>query len=242
MARRGIRIRSKCLHRGFTLLELMVVIGIIVVLMALTIPVGKSLREGNRMMACSAHLHAIHQAMKLYFLDERGVPPYELAAGDDPSDTSTVPVGPGLHALYDAGYLGRESTLHCPRHLGIANTHPDYYHSYDGRDAQATYSASNNLSALTQYKYLPYRGVDDDQDPDYRRQLARGTGTVTVYDPTWQPDDSAVVCWCDYHAESFTRGGEGQYHVLFWGGEVMAKPKSLFRSATAEAWRVRPED
>jgi len=228
--------------RGFTLLELMVVIGIAVLLTAITIPVGKSMRAGNRMMACAANLHAIHQALKVYFLDEHGVPPLELAAGDDPTSTSTEPVGIGLRGLYLTGYLGRESVLHCPEDAARQKSDPLYYRAYDSRDTAAGYDPSNNLSALNQYKYLPYRGEDNPSVADYYRQLARGIGTTTVYDPTWQPDDTAVVCWCDYHAYSFTRGGEGQYQVLYWDGRVQVKPQSLFRQSGQDAWRVRPDD
>lgn len=227
---------------GFTLLELLVVISIATVLMAMAVPIGKSLREGNRMMACGSNLKAIHQAMKLYALDERGVPPSELAVGDDPANLTTEPVGPGLWALYITGYFGQQTILHCPSGVAMAKTDPEYYRSYDGRDKKAGYDGSGNLSGLNQYRYLPYRGEDDPASPDFYRQLARGTGTTTVYDPTWQPDDRALVCWCDHHAESFTRGGEGQYQVLYWGGQVKVKPRSLFRKAGQDAWRVRPDD
>ncbi len=232
-------------NRGFTLLELMVVIGIAAVLTALIVPIGKSLREGNRMMTCGVHLRAIHQALKMYFLDERGVPPYYLAPGDDPSQPSTEPAGPGLMALYDMGYLRKKLFLHCPKHRGVSADNPRFFHSYDSRDPLAKYSQSNPLSMLTQYKYLPYRGEDDPNDPDYRRQLCRGVGTTPIYDPTWEPDDSTIVCWCDKHQTSFTRGGVGQYQVLYWSGEVRVQDKTLFQDAgtgPAEAWRVRPED
>ncbi len=230
--------------RGFTVLELMVVIGIVVLLTAITIPLGKSLREGNSMMTCASRLHAIHQAIRMYYLDERGVPPHQLPAGGNPSDPTTEADGPGLWALYELGYLGKRNMLHCPHHRRVQIDSPRYFHSYDMRDPAAKYDSSNPLSALNQYKYLPYRGVDDPADPDYFRQLCRGTGTTPVYDPSWQPDDTAVVCWCDWHADSYKRGGEYQYQVLFWGGEVKTMPRSLFRDTSippTEAWRVRPD-
>ncbi|MBC7289131.1 MAG: type II secretion system protein [Armatimonadetes bacterium] len=229
---------------GFTLLELMVVISIMVILTGITVPIGKSLREGNSMMACASRLHAIHQAMRMYYLDERGVPPYQLGPGADPSDPSTEPVGPGLWVLYEAGYMSKRDNLHCPHHMAVQLDNPRYFRSYQMRDPMAKYDTSNPLSALNQFKYLPYRGVDNPNDPDYRRQLCRGAGAMPIYDPSWQPDDTAVVCWCDWHANSYKRGGEYQYQVLFWGGEVKAKPRSLLRDssmAPIEAWRVRPE-
>jgi type II secretory pathway pseudopilin PulG len=226
---------------GFTVLELIVVIGIITLLTALTIPVGKSLREGNRMMACASRLHALHAALKLYFLDERGVPPFDPL--HDPHDANFDRPGCGLHRLYTTGYLGRESTLHCAAHLGVSPDNDRYFHSYDMLDPLAKRADDNPLGDVAKYKYLPYRGEDDPNDPDFRRQLAKGTGEMPLHDPAWQPDDTTVVCWCDRHADSFRRGGEGQYQVLFWGGEVLVKPRWEFRDASqppTEAWRVSP--
>ena len=223
----------------------MVVIGIAALLTAMIVPIGKSLREGNRMMTCGVHLHAIHEAIRMYYLDERGVPPYHLGPGDNPSQPSTEPEGPGLMALYDCGYIRRKLFLHCPSHIGIGTDNPRYFQSYQMRDPLAKYSTSNPLSMLTQHKYLPYRGCDDPTDPDYRRQLCPGVGTQPVYNPTWHPDDSTIVCWCDKHQTTFTRGGVGQYHVLYWSGEVKVQPMTLFQDPSvgpAEAWRVRPED
>lgn len=243
------RLRTKNVEKaagslsGFTVLELMVVIGIVVVLSAITIPIGKSLREGNSMMTCATRLHAIHQAIRMYYLDERGVPPHQLPAGGDPSNPATTAEGPGLWALYETGYLSKRTMLHCPHHYRVHVDNPRYFHSYDMRDPAAKYDTSNPLSAMNQYKYLPYRGASAG-DPDYYRQLCPGSGTTPTYDPTWQPDDTAVVCWCDWHADSYKRGGEYQYQVLFWGGEAKVMPRSLFRDSSVEpteAWRVRPD-
>jgi len=236
---------------GFTLVELVVVIAIAVILAALALPVGKSLREGNRMMSCASGLHAIHQALKMYWLDERAVPPpYDPSA--NPENRPDEPYI-GLYRLYLTGYLGKPMTLHCPAHTrdaqnrNITSRDAAYYHSYDGEDPAAKRAPSNPIGDLAKYAYMPYRGAGP-EDPDYHRQLAPpdpSDPTRPRYLPTWRPDDSTVVCWCDKHAKSVRRGGEGAYHVLFWGGEVLVKGESLMRDASVaptEAWRVRPED
>ena len=41
---------------GFTLTELLVVIGIAAVLMAITIPVARTINQGNRVARCNAQL------------------------------------------------------------------------------------------------------------------------------------------------------------------------------------------
>jgi prepilin-type N-terminal cleavage/methylation domain-containing protein len=235
--------RGTARRAAFTLIELMVVIGIVVILIALVVPVIKSLRESNRLMTCASNMHAISVAIKSYTLDEGCPPtPYELNPADY-SASATGVAGFGLHTLYSAGYIGRESTLHCPSQFNVKKSDPLYYHSYDSIDKLARVDASNPLGNMNQRKYLPYRGAAD-TDADYHRQLAHGTGTVPAYDRQWHPDDTAVVCWCDQHAQSFTRGGVGQYQVLFWGGNVETVPKTVMQGSgtdPTEAWRVKPQ-
>jgi len=96
MARRGAR--------GFTLIEMLVVIGIIAVLAAIIIPVYSRAQEKGRQANCIANLHAITVALKMYVQELKAYPP--------PYD-STTNTG-GLAALYDAGYLENFRALRCP--------------------------------------------------------------------------------------------------------------------------------
>lgn len=240
--------------RGFTLVELLTVIAIAVILMAITVPVGRSLRDGNRMMACASALHAIHQALKMYWLDERAVPPpYDPAYLPNPGEHPRDSHG-GLYRLYATGYLSKEVTLHCPAHArdpqtmrNVTSKDLEYYHSYDGLDPDAKVANGNPIGVLARFTYMPYRGEADQGSPDYHRQLAApdlNDPGRAAYLPTWTIDDSAVVCWCPHHARSVKRGGEPAYHVLFWGGEVLVKGESVMHgdAGPAETWRVRPED
>ncbi|MFW6162891.1 MAG: DUF1559 domain-containing protein [Planctomycetota bacterium] len=59
-------------RHGFTLVELLVVIGILVVLMALLIPTTRYIREHARRTACTNNLHVIHTATLDYTEDYRG--------------------------------------------------------------------------------------------------------------------------------------------------------------------------
>src|SRR4051812_40651478 len=52
--------------RGFTLVELLIVIGIIAVLIALLLPAMNKAREQSRRTACLANLRTLGQAMVLY--------------------------------------------------------------------------------------------------------------------------------------------------------------------------------
>jgi hypothetical protein len=222
----------------------MVVIGIVIILIALIVPVIRSLREGNRLMTCSSNLHAIGVALKTYTVDEGCPPtPYQLSPTDYSAAPAAGTAGFGLHTLYTAGYLGHEAALHCPSQVNVLQSNPAFYHCYDSVDAHARVAAANILGDINKRKYLPYRGVAD-PDPDFHRQLGTGTGAVPAYDRSWHPDDTAVVCWCDFHADTLTRGGKGQYQVLYWGGNVELVPKTLMQGTgtdPTDAWRARPQ-
>ena len=70
------RVSRETTRAGFTLVELLVVIGIIVILLAISIPIATRLTAGNRAMSCESHMHKIHQALRMYRLDEGAFPPY----------------------------------------------------------------------------------------------------------------------------------------------------------------------
>lgn len=75
-------------RRGFPLLELLVVIGIVALLIAIVVPALSSVRESGRRVICGSNLRQLGLAMALYLNDNRGSFPY-LAAGD-PDNVSSM--------------------------------------------------------------------------------------------------------------------------------------------------------
>lgn len=227
---------------GFTLTELVVVIGIMALLIAIIIPATQSLRRGNQVSTCAFQLQQISNAMKAYHFDYGSVPPgYPGYPG---LFNAAAPVdGPGLMALWEGGYLTSRRALHCPsdkEHTGPNDA--AYYLSYMDEDPDA----ATDLFGSNNYKYLSTRGVGITHSA-FERQLE----DPLFYDPatpagaTWYPDDRTVVTWCTFHTKYYFRDGEGQYQVLFWDGSTETLPVSLFDGthpdAPAAAWQVTPD-
>ena len=88
---------------GFTLVELLIVIAIIIILTAILLPVFNHSRESARQATCMANLHAIAQALRMYRMDEGAYP--------GPADP-LVRQG-GMNALYPT-YITSRTQLICP--------------------------------------------------------------------------------------------------------------------------------
>ena len=104
---------------GFTLVELLVVIGIIAVLMSLLLPTLGKARESAKRAACLSNLRQVHQAFHLYALSSRDQVPvgYRTASKQFNSMIYSTTAGGkwvlfGL--LYDGGFLREPRAYYCP--------------------------------------------------------------------------------------------------------------------------------
>lgn len=243
--RRGTR-RESFTRSGFTLVELLVVIGIAVLLMGVLIPTGQSLRAGNRALTCKSQLQQIGTALKAYYYDEGGAPYFYIAEDDDPDNPeANPPAGPGLMALYDLGYLPKRAALHCPRDVYTQPGDDLYFNSYQRYDENASATV-----ALNRYTYLSTRGVTDPESDFYRRQLMPADDTTSpplpmAIGPHDRPADNAIITWCSFHTPDIEVANEGAYQVLFWDGSVQRVRESVMTDPAVgpdNAWQVSHED
>ena len=112
------------LHRprpaGFTLVELLVVIGVIAILIALLLPALNKARSQSRTVACQSNLHQLGLVFHMYANDNRGALPAYRESGPtqwflfySPYLTKPLPSpNPGLRNLHELGR--RMKVFDCP--------------------------------------------------------------------------------------------------------------------------------
>ena len=101
--------------RGFTLVELLVVIGVIAVLVAITLHAASAIKDSARRGAEISAARSLAQAWISYATDNRGavLPGYAEGFGandqfGNPIETETVPVAAKRWPWRLAGYLGHD--------------------------------------------------------------------------------------------------------------------------------------
>lgn len=95
-------------QKAFTLVELLVVIGIIAVLISILLPALSKVRWQATVTSCAARLRDLSNAVIMYANDNRGaLPPYP---GDNGQASFTISPAPGSAASINAAYQIWEST------------------------------------------------------------------------------------------------------------------------------------
>ncbi len=99
-------------HAAFTLVEMLVVIGVIAILAALLLPVVSQSKELGRSTACLSNLRQIGISLQLYVQDNNNKLPvmYDALFATNAASTTN-------HATIDlvlSNYLGSPKILHCP--------------------------------------------------------------------------------------------------------------------------------
>ncbi len=230
--------RDRAKRKGFTLLELLVVMGIIALLAGIVVSFYGRSAASQRRFQSLGNMRIIHQALRQYQLDERGLPPFSPALAYDiyryQEDGTPIPNADtrpdrtwyGLWALVETGALESASVLHdaSATHVGVSDGTASYQalsNSSEGRvEDSFFYCSYQGFDAdVGLWMYLPHRGVTA-ADPDplkYRRQLWPYPGGEGQ--SRWMPSPSTVVLWNPYYRAS----SDGVTAVLYWDGSVQLK-------------------
>lgn len=168
-------IRSTRTHGGFTLVELLIVIGIVAVVAAILFPVFASSRERGRRTVCQSNLRQIALAMQQYVQDNSGVYPLDHA----------VEARGGVSYLVTWSevvlpYVKDDRVFRCPAHPADA-------------DEVVTPGPGTGDAQFTDYTYdLPRFNLFPPPYPTKNVQGVRETALVTPA-TTWMNEDAGWI-------------------------------------------------
>ncbi len=246
------RLRGKS---GFSLVELLTVIGIIAVLAAIIFPVMGSVKEQARKNNCMTNLRQIALGAKMYKTAQGSFPESlgPLVARDGgglviPCDS----VRNDANALYP-GEVNNIANFHClsdpndaKNVIGADSVTGATGYAYDSYDSYA-----KEFTVVQQYKlnWSSVSTLDDTQSPVDGLKLEpfpRGTDSVAKCQDDyarqlkWRtPPDNTVVAWCMFHStDPYTDKTKGVAIVAFLDGhteihQAMDVAKCM--------WRIRPK-
>lgn len=158
---------------GFSLVEMLVVIGIVGVLVGLTIPAVQSSREAASKAACSNQLRQMGIGLHTFHDVQHQFPPLPSRGQKDPnrilSWMAQILPQMGHFSLYEvseAACAADSDGMHNPPHIGFATVIPSYLCPSDVRLATPLVDSFNNRAGFTSYV-----GISGGFDPRAMRGL-----------------------------------------------------------------------
>lgn len=236
---------------AFSLIEILVVLGIGALMAAITFGTFSSVRDNNKRQSCQTNLTQIYTAARQYAQDYDGQMPYY---SQTTINSANPEGGIGLWALYTypepgdfaghalraenlldgnqpfaSNYIRNVSSLHCPS---------DTF-TRVGIPSSQLFATSNSTTRTLNTEYLSY-GVQDDHNGQRtyssfrsageKNQLKYYTGSPPgATTPARPPADGTIITWCKWHRRLDNSGNtvasEGNADiVLFYDGSVRTVP------------------
>jgi prepilin-type N-terminal cleavage/methylation domain-containing protein len=168
-------------RRGFTIIEMLVVMGIIILLAAITFPVVASVRSHGKRTGCMENMRQIIQALKLY-KDDWGVYPDALYGYDDYSNVNQANPQPVERRFLFPQYIRSRRDFTCPASVWSAPAREaDASQGIppEGDDLCLSKAIFQNWQtgqpAVTPYYYYPWSTYDAYMVPNGREGVTCGS-------------------------------------------------------------------
>jgi prepilin-type N-terminal cleavage/methylation domain-containing protein/prepilin-type processing-associated H-X9-DG protein len=181
-------------RRGFTLVELLVVIGIIAVLIALLMPTLGKVRQSAQRTACRASLRDIGQRFQMYLQQSHQLLPLVNIL---PSQQPPLNGGPSLVDLLEPYGHPQKQSYRCPSDHFIVGA-PNGFETYFDREGSSY-----------QYQLLPFAGMNVADKRIYPRNNATADRVRVIEDYEAFHDlvganDAMNVLYLDGHVSDLT--------------------------------------
>jgi prepilin-type N-terminal cleavage/methylation domain-containing protein/prepilin-type processing-associated H-X9-DG protein len=199
------------LRKAFTLVELLVVIGIIAVLIAIILPALNNARAAANSTACLANLRQMGQAVQMYAMSNKGLLPYGYWNG-------SRPIGPNANYPISTDWT-----------ILLLNTLASKQHGVNYTDETGKWGGVKELfrdkdtvegTAVTHYSAHP-RLMPDLSDVDVAAAIATlQTVYLTPYKVARIRKPAQIVLIMDGTQIRMLKGSQDQ---LLWGAEATVK-------------------
>lgn len=184
-----------CVRKGFTLVELLVVIGIIALLVAILLPALAKARESAKLVSCMSNQRQIGQAIFMYAAANGGVLVPSARNGSDKLPSATPLWYEALAEQHFRAYsLDGDHILHCPSD----KDGPEYCSYSSNRNTMGLYEAVLLGTPLWKVRKLAsIRNPTEVILIGERGTINRfGDGMLDHY---WSPAGTSVFWWSGYN-------------------------------------------
>lgn len=218
--------------RGFTLVELLVVIGIIALLISILLPTLGKAREASRKTACMSNLRQIHGAVQMYAMENRNYLPPKFEYKKTVLKADEIKDGKRLNTLVDGIQVVLErysglSVFECPCDYGDATDSEKLFvrigTSYDVRGHDLKVDKD------------PAKQAEKERKKRFSLEVTREIAS-DIFKP-WDSDDPDKV------AEKVAKGERGpvKWHAKWWN-KVMGDGHVVTVSSKSEDELTKDKD